>query len=102
MGLRWADFDLPDKKPPKRKRTFAIDQEIGPVFVAAAVPGDAEHFVYICASDDRQPVDFFNEHYYVPSEWMKADFLNTSAICGVISTVALHYLHGQGQLGKCT
>lgn len=88
MGLNWKEFELPGRRLPKWKRTFAVDQETGQVFVAAALTGDAEHLVYICASDDRQPVHFFNEHYYVPADWLMIEFNNTRPICELIKKVA--------------
>nr|WP_288467446.1 hypothetical protein [uncultured Pseudomonas sp.] len=74
MGLNWNEFDLPGKKLPKWKRTFAVDQETAHVFVAAALTGDAEHLVYICASDDGMPVYILNDHYYVPGDRLAAEF----------------------------
>lgn len=74
MGLLWEEFELPGKRLPKWKRTFAVDQETGQVFVAAALTGDAEHLVYICASDDGMPAYLLNDHYYVPGDWLAAEF----------------------------
>lgn len=88
MGLSWSEFELPGKKLPKRKRTFAVDQETGQVFVAAALTGDAEHLVYVCASDDRMPVHIYNDHYYVPAEWMAIEFPHTKVLCDAVITAA--------------
>ncbi|KAB0547878.1 hypothetical protein F7R01_10280 [Pseudomonas argentinensis] len=81
MGLNWKEFELPGKRLPKWKRTFAVEQETGQVFVAAALTGDAEHLVSICASDDGLPVYTLNDHYYVPADWLGREFPAVAALC---------------------
>lgn len=84
MGLIWKEFELPGKRLPKWKRTFAIDQETGLVFVAAALTGDAEHLVSICALDDRQSTYIRNDHYYVPIGWISEQFGGVRPLCNLI------------------
>ncbi|MCY1297029.1 hypothetical protein D9M69_464070 [compost metagenome] len=88
MGLNWNEFELSDKKFPKWKRSFAVDQETGQVFVAAALTGDAEYLVYVCASDDLMLVHTYNDHYYVPAEWMAIEFPHTKVLCDAVITAA--------------
>lgn len=89
MGLQWNEFELPNKKLPKWKRTFAVDQSTGQVFIAAALTGDAEHLVWACASSDGLPTYTRDEHYYVPVDWMASEFPNTKVLCeAVIATTA--------------
>lgn len=95
MGLNWENFELPAIKLSKWKRASAVDQEIGQVFVAVDLAENAEHFVYICVSGDRQAVHFFNKRSYMSSERMRGEFSPTSEVCGFVSIVALHRLHGQ-------
>lgn len=84
MGLQWKEFELPGKKLPQWKRTFAVDQETGQVFVAAALTGDAEHLVWACASSDVMPAYTRNDHYYVPADWMASEFPQVKPLCDLV------------------
>lgn len=88
MGLQWKEFELPGKKLPQWKRTFAVDQETFQVFVAAALTGDAEYLVWACASSDGMPTYTRNDHYYVPAEWVASEFSHTKSLCEAITAAA--------------
>ncbi|MDL5600508.1 hypothetical protein QS468_47915 [Bacillus subtilis] len=85
MALAWREFEsLKGVKLQKWQRTFAVEAGTDRVFLSASLTGDAEHLVWMCASDDGMPVYSRDDHYYVPADWMASEFPKTKPICDLV------------------
>lgn len=86
MAPQWHEFEpIKGKRLLKWQRLVAVDTDSRRVFVSASLPGDSEHLVWVCASEDGVPAYNRDDHYYVPADWMATVFPNTRSICELLT-----------------
>lgn len=85
MALEWREFEqIKGKKLLKWQRLLAVEADTGQVFISASLPGDPEYRVWVCASEDGVPTYSYDEHYYVPADWMATVFPSTQPLCELL------------------
>ncbi len=82
--IEWIEVEnSTNKKIPRWQRTTGLSSD-GVVFVPAALAGN-EREAFLCAGYDGTPVATHLDHFYVPADWLAAEFPKTADLCHTIS-----------------
>ena len=78
--MRWISIEQPEgKKILEWARSIGVTDD-GRVFVPAAL-GGSEQEVFLCLAYDGTECFEYLKHYYVPVDWMAAEFPKTKELC---------------------